>query len=171
MTTADVRTAVAAPATHAPRTPRPAGPLSPRPRLRVVPPPRARVTRGPFALLAAGLLAAGLLGLLLLNTALGQGAFRVDALERRAAVLAEKEQALEQEVARQAAPGRLARRASALGMVPSENPAFIRAADGAVLGVPEPGKPAPEPVETRPVPATGGARADGSADNSAVTAR
>jgi hypothetical protein len=37
--------------------------------------------------------------------------------------------------------------------------------------VPEPGKPAPEPVETRPVPATGGARADGSADNSAVTAR
>ena len=46
-------------------------------------------------------------------------------------MLADQEQALEQEVAEAASPSRLAERAEALGMVRSENPAFIRLSDGA----------------------------------------
>jgi hypothetical protein len=75
----------------------------------------------------------------------------LERLQASSALLADQEQALEQSLARQAAPGRLAGRASALGMVPSENPAFIRLSDGRVLGKPKAGV-APPPPPPAPSP-------------------
>jgi hypothetical protein len=103
-------------------------------------------------------LSLGLGALLLLNTLLAQGSFALHSLEAQVSELADREQALRQKVAELAAPGRLERRARALGMVPSANPAFLRARDGKVLGVPMPATgPAPvvgstttEPDEAAP---------------------
>jgi cell division protein FtsB len=133
---------------HAPRhgtLAPPAAAPAPAPRLRVVPVPRRRAPRLPFALLVAALLTGGLLCLLLLNTALAQGAFVTDRLETRSEALADREEALSQELAQLESPSSLAQRAAALGMVPSGAPVFIRAADGAVLGVPEPAQAPPAP--------------------------
>jgi hypothetical protein len=108
------------------------------------------------------LLTGGLAGLLYLHTALAEDSFRLHDLMTRSAVLADREQALEQQVALEASPRRLAAKAEALGMVRSVNPAFIRLADGKVLGRPKPGvapPPKPEPsAEATPSPgATSGA--------------
>ena len=108
-------------------------------RLAVVAPTPARAPRAPFVMLLGALLTAGLAGLLFLHTALAEGSFRLHDLQNRSATLADREQALEQEVARVASPRRLAARAEALGMVRSVNPAFIRLSDGRVLGRPRPG--------------------------------
>lgn len=124
--------------------------------LRLVPAPRRRgAARAPFAVVVLGLLAGGLVGLLLLNTILAQGAFTVSDLKQRAAALTDQEQALLQVVAVEQSPQRLAARAIALGMVPSTNPAFIRLSNGAVLGVPTPGKASkqmPGPLNLPPAP-------------------
>ena len=79
---------------------------------------------------------AGLGLLLLLNTLLAQGSFAVDDLDRQITVLSDREQAMQQKVATLAAPQRLARQASELGMVSSVNPAFLRMPDGRILGDP-----------------------------------
>ena len=131
---------------------RAARPTSPRPRLTVVPPVRAPIPRAPFVLLVSGLLTAGLIGLLFLHTAIAEDSFRVHDLTARSVVLADRAQALEQEIALAAAPQRLALRAEALGMVRSENPVFIRTSDGRILGKPKPGS-AP-PVKVTRAPAT-----------------
>lgn len=118
-----------------------------RPPLRAVPAPRrAGAPRAPFVILLVALLGGGLLALLLINTALAQGAFVISDLSKSSATLTDQEQALELEVATASAPENLARKASSLGMVPSTNPVFIRLRDGAILGAPAPGvKPTPEP--------------------------
>jgi hypothetical protein len=82
------------------------------------------------------LLVAGLGLLLLLNTLLAQGSFVVHDLDRQITALSDREQALQQKVATLAAPQRLARQASNLGMVAIVNPAFLRMPDGRVLGDP-----------------------------------
>ena len=92
------------------------------------------------------LLTAGLAGLLFLHTALAEDSFRLHDLKVRSAVLTDREQALEQEVALEASPRRLAARAEAMGMVRSENPAFIRLSDGRVLGRPKAGVAPPPPT-------------------------
>jgi len=136
------------------RTAAPApAPPSPRERhLTIVPPRRWRAPRAPFVLLVITLLVGGLVTLLLLNTALAQGAFVIHDLESQSAQLADREQALQQEVALEASPARLAKRARQLGMVPSENPVFLRTSDGRVLGVPQPATAPPRPVDHRPRP-------------------
>jgi hypothetical protein len=116
----------------------------------VVPPPVARPGRTPFVLLVCALLGTGLLTLLLLNTVLAQNAFLLHDLQRQAQRLADREATLQQEVAEEASPQRLADRARAQGMVPSENPAFLRAADGAIVGLPKAGRPAPAAPRVRP---------------------
>jgi hypothetical protein len=125
-------------------TPGPARPPSARPglrpRLSVVPPLRGPAPRAPFVLLVGGLLCFGLVALLFLHTAIAEDSFRLHDLTARSTVLADREQALDQEIADVAAPARLAARATALGMVPSENPAFIRLSDGRILGHPQPGR-------------------------------
>jgi hypothetical protein len=132
-------------------TPRPAPARS---RLALVPPMTADAPRAPFVMLVAGLLVAGLVGLLFLHTQLAEDSFRLHDLQVRAAVLDDKEQALEQRIAFLAAPSRLAAQAHALGMVRSENPAFIRLSDGRILGKPKAGV-APPPVVPTAVPSGG----------------
>jgi hypothetical protein len=130
--------------------PRPGSrPRTPR-GLRLVPPVRRPAPRAPFVVLLGSLLAAGLGGLLYLHTALAEDSFRLHDLMTRSAVLADREQALEQEVALEASPTRLAERAEALGMVRSPNPAFIRLSDGAILGKPKPGVAPPPPPAPSP---------------------
>jgi hypothetical protein len=126
-----------------------ARPTPVRPRLTVVPPLRAPAPKAPFVLLVGALLTAGLGGLLFLHTAIAEDSFRLHDLTTRSAVLTDRQQALEQEIAALAAPQRLASRARALGMVRSENPAFIRTADGRILGKPKAGVvPPPKPKPT-----------------------
>lgn len=120
--------------------------------VRLVSAPRPSPPRAPFVGLVFCLLVAGLGGLLLLNTLLAQGSFTVTALDQRVTALSDREQALEQKLAKLAAPARLAQQAAELGMVPVVNPAFLRIRDGRVLGEPIPArdKPAPQPVATVP---------------------
>ena len=134
---------------HAPASrPQPSRPTV-RPRLTVVPPLRAPVPKAPFVLLVGALLTAGLGGLLFLHTAIAEDSFRLHDLTARSTVLTDREQALEQEIAALAAPQRLAARAKKLGMVRSENPAFIRTSDGRILGKPKAGvAPPPKPTTT-----------------------
>lgn len=121
---------------------RPARP--PRPTLRVVRPPAVERGRTVFAVACLLMLMAGLLSLLLINTALAQGSFTLHDLQARSDVLSDREQALRQDIDVQAAPERLAARARALGMVPSQSPAFLRLSDGRLLGV---AAPAPRPKQ------------------------
>ena len=111
-----------------------------RPELRVLPAQPFRAPRGPFALVVGAVLTLGLLVVLALNTVVAQDAFAVSALQQRSAVLADREQALTQEVSAAESPQRLEQRAAALGMVPSVNPVFLRLSDGKVLGDPVAGK-------------------------------
>lgn len=130
----------AEPASRLPAPRRAPSTAPPRPLTVVTSPglPVLRPARTPFVGLVVVLIVAGLMALLTLNTALQQASFTVGRLERQAAALLDHEQALAQQVAVEEAPHRLAQRAAALGMVPSETPAFIRTADGTVVGVPTP---------------------------------
>ncbi len=141
----------------APRPGRTARPM--RPRLTVVPPLRAPAPRAPFVLLVGGLLIAGLASLLFLHTSIAEDSFRLHDLSVRSAALADRQQALEQQIAAAAAPQRLAARAAALGMVRSENPVFIRISDGRILGKPKAGVAPPPPATATPKPSNGPAGA------------
>jgi hypothetical protein len=93
------------------------------------------------------LLSLGLGALLLLNTLLAQGSFTLHTLNAQLTELTDREQALQQRASELAAPQRLARHANALGMVPSQNPAFLREEDGKVLGEPVPAVAPVTPAE------------------------
>lgn len=101
--------------------------------------------RLPFLLLVAGLLGGSLVALLLLNTFSAQDSFRLNALQQRSATLADTEQSLALAVAQEDAPGTLAAKAAALGMVPGGAPLFLKLPSGQVLGV---AAPAPRPTPT-----------------------
>jgi hypothetical protein len=139
--------------------PSPARPVAPaagrapgqsRKPLRLVPPLRTGAPRAPFVVLLGTLLTGGLAGLLFLHTALAEDSFRLHDLKVRSALLTDREQALEQQVALEASPRRLAAKAEGLGMVRSENPAFIRLSDGKVLGKPRAGVAPPPPPAPSP---------------------
>lgn len=115
---------------------------------------RQRVGTSVFVALMGALLLVGLLVMLLVNTSLAQGAFRVSELSRQAAELSQQEQQLAGALAAEANPARLEQRARALGMVPQDVPAFLRLSDGTILGTPTPQR-APEIVPVLPVPGTG----------------
>jgi len=106
--------------------------------------------RTPFVLLVVLLLGGGLIGLLVLNSALSEGAFQQDDLQRETKNLTDEEQALQRDVDAYSAPDALQRRARELGMVPGGDPAFLNP-DGTVKG--EPGAAAQSsasPVVLRP---------------------
>jgi hypothetical protein len=117
----------------------------PRPALRVVAAPAPDRARTAFVALCLLLLGGGLLTLLLVNTAMANGSFRLHDLQATSDQLTDRQEALRQDIAVQAAPERLAARARALGMVPSGSAAFLRLSDGRVLGVAKaaPAPPAP----------------------------
>ena len=171
------------------RVPRFAEAAVERARLTVVPPRRSlgrtQAARTPFAVLVLAMLAAGVVGLLMFNTHMQQSSFAATELQDRVNVLTAKEQSLNLELDELRNPQRLAAEAKALGMVAPAQPAFIRLADGRVLGVPAPATvgdavrinplPAPKPaaikrrtiiVEVDPLAPGSGTRA-GSASTSA----
>ena len=139
---------------------RPAGPDAvPRTPLALVPVPRTVPPLAPYVTVVLGLLGAGLLALLLLNTVLGQDAFRLYDLQSSTRTLTQDEQVLRQEVDRLQSPGRLAEAARGLGMVPAPAPVFLRLSDGAVLGTPAPAPtPPPAPASVAPVAPVAAAR-------------
>ncbi|MFG2948669.1 septum formation initiator family protein [Streptomyces adustus] len=102
---------------------------------RLFPAGRARAARTPFVLLVVLLLGGGLIGLLVLNSALSEGSFRLDDLKTDTKNLTDEEQALQRDVDSYSAPDALQRRARELGMVPGGDPAFLDR-NGTVKGVP-----------------------------------
>jgi hypothetical protein len=107
--------------------------------------------RTPFVLLVVALLGGGLIGLLVLNSALSEGSFQLDDLQRQTKNLTDEEQALQRDVDAYSAPDALQRRARELGMVPGGDPAFLNPG-GSVKGVPSaaPQQPAASPAAQRP---------------------
>ncbi|MET8826708.1 septum formation initiator family protein [Streptomyces sp. NPDC004610] len=106
---------------------------------------QAHAARTPFVLLVVVLLGGGLIGLLVLNSALSEGSFRLADLQRDTKALTDEQQALQRDIDAYSAPQALQRRARELGMVPGGDPAFL-GADGKVRGVPS---PAAEPASAR----------------------
>lgn len=130
-------------------SPRPVPPRTTRtaaPPLRVVAPPEAHAGRGPFLLLILIVLSGGLAALLGFNTALAQGSFTASKLQQQATALDDRTQVLEEEIARAAAPERLAKAARGIGMVPAPGVAFVGLADGTVTGGAVPAPAAPKPL-------------------------
>ncbi|NHC12303.1 FtsB/FtsL family cell division protein [Motilibacter deserti] len=118
---------------------------------------QGRSPRAPFVLLVLALLAGGLATMLLLNTVLAQGAFVRADLEKRSAELADREQALTQQLARLASPERLAKEADKLGLVPS-CPAFLSIAQRKTLGQECTADATPKPAAPGPSAAAGAAQ-------------
>ncbi|MGY5007652.1 septum formation initiator family protein [Streptomyces sp. 900105755] len=149
---------------------------------RLFPAGRARqAARTPFVLLVVLLLGGGLIGLLVLNSALSEGSFKLDDLQKQTKNLTDEEQALQRDIDAYSAPDALQRRAHELGMVPGGDPVFL-GPDGTVKGVPSPAAlrqttvpPAPEALGTQsagaaaPTP-TGSATATAPAASAPVTA-
>jgi hypothetical protein len=140
-------------------------------RLRVVPAPGFHAPRTPFVIVVVAILSAGLVGLLLLNTALAQGSFRVHDLQRKTAALQDREQQLQIAVDAANNPARLAAAARHLGLVAAQDPGFLRLSDGRVLGEPQAAtappkkKPAATPV---PSPVVSGQASPQAAANPAA---
>ncbi|PKW07257.1 hypothetical protein SAMN05428944_5677 [Streptomyces sp. 1222.5] len=120
---------------------------------RLFPAGRARAARAPFVLLVVLLLGGGLIGLLVLNSALSEGSFRLADLQRRTKNLTDAEQALQRDIDAYSSPDALQRRARALGMIPGGDPAFLDP-DGRVRGVPSPAAPEPAALTGPGAPAT-----------------
>ncbi|MFC8204325.1 MULTISPECIES: FtsB family cell division protein [Streptomyces] len=125
---------------------------------RLMPSGPSTAARTPFVLLVVLLLAGGLISLLLLNSALNEGSFRLSKLKRETTELTDEQQALQRDVDSYSEPDALERRARELGMVPGGSPAFLNP-DGTVSGVPErataqPSTPTalPAPEASAPVP-------------------
>ncbi|MGW2837184.1 septum formation initiator [Streptomyces sp. NPDC001493] len=116
---------------------------------RLMPSGPSNAARTPFMLLVVVLLGGGLISLLLLNSALNEGSFRLSELRRQTTDLTDEEQALQRDVDGYSQPDALERRARELGMVPGGSPAFLNP-DGTVRGVPAEvtADPDPEPAPT-----------------------
>ncbi|MFI6656313.1 septum formation initiator family protein [Streptomyces sp. NPDC050523] len=96
---------------------------------------RGQAARTPFVLLVVLLLGGGLIGLLVLNSAVSEGSFKQDDLQKDTKSLTDEEQALQRDIDSYSAPEALQRRAHELGMVPGGDPAFLNP-NGTVKGVP-----------------------------------
>jgi len=109
------------------------------------------MSNGMFAMAALAVMSIGLLSLLVLNTALAKGSFRAHELRVQKADLAQQEQLLRTQIENASSPVTLYRRATDLGMVESVTPAFIRLADGKILGVPYAAGTTMDPVTGQPI--------------------
>src|SRR3954453_2125991 len=144
----------AAPAARARRTEGLTRAVLGRPGLSLVPTP-TRARRAPFVALILGILLLGLIGLLLLNTASAQDAFRLHRLQLSAANVNDQRQEVSEAVNQLPGPAGLAAEPQELGMVPIETPTFwkpgdplppgARVLDGIVV-VPAAGSAAPPPA-------------------------
>ena len=113
-------------------------------------------------ILVTGLLVGGLCLLLALNTAAAANELTRHNLAVRDDGVAAQVQQLTNDVAASAAPGALGRAASALGMVPAGNPAFLQVGPNGtvrVLGSPQPAPAAPVPATVPAQPTAAAAAA------------
>ncbi|MFB7915044.1 septum formation initiator family protein [Streptomyces sp. NPDC056061] len=115
---------------------------------RLMPSGPSTAARTPFVLLVVLLLGGGLITLLLLNSALSEGSFRLSELKKRTTELTDEQQALQHDVDGFSKPDALERRARELGMVPGGSPAFL-GPDGKVRGVPDEASAEPTPAPPR----------------------
>ncbi|MEE1793202.1 septum formation initiator [Streptomyces sp. BE308] len=139
---------------------------------RLMPSGPTNAARTPFVLLVVLLLGGGLIGLLLLNSALNEGSFRLSELKKETTELTDEQQALQRDVDGYSQPDALERRARELGMVPGGSPAFLDP-DGTVRGVPaevttEP-SPTPEPEPETSEPTVPAAPSDGTSPGATPT--
>ncbi|MFE2936994.1 MULTISPECIES: septum formation initiator family protein [unclassified Streptomyces] len=141
---------------------RPAGQLKGRAArlVRLMPAGPSNAARTPFVLLVVVLLGGGLITLLVLNSALNEGSFRLSELKKRTTELTDEQQALQRDVDNFSEPDALERRARELGMVPGGSPAFLNP-DGTVRGVPAEttAEPVPPPQPKTSAPAASPASA------------
>jgi Tfp pilus assembly protein PilN len=115
-------------------SPTPARQTRQSPRLRLVQAPDQARSRVPFVLLCIGILAVALLGTLLLNTAMNNGSYEAQRLQREIAQQAERGSQLQAQIDALTSPQALAQRATALGMVQDTTPGILRLADGTIVG-------------------------------------
>lgn len=100
----------------------------------------------PFVLFVLGLLGGGLICLLVINTVLASGAYRINTLQHAETARQQQVQVLEQQVAAASAPSVIASRARQLGMASPPLTRFLNVRTGRIIGQPtsEPGVlPAP----------------------------
>ncbi|MFJ3591650.1 cell division protein FtsL [Streptomyces sp. NPDC090231] len=133
----------------------------------------SNAARTPFVLLVVLLLGGGLITLLVLNSALNEGSFRLSELKKRTTDLTDEQQALQHDVDSSAEPDALARRARELGMVPGGSPVFL-GPDGKIRGVPsaatsEPAPAPPQKTTAPPQPPASAATTPGSPASGAST--
>jgi len=118
---------------------RPSGSRAPRRTpnrpLRLVEPPATTPGRLAFVVLIGAVLGGGLVVLLLLHTLAAQDAFTLHRLQHQAATLNDAEQELTVANQQAAAPSALARRARALGMVPTGPMTIEHRRNGRLVGV------------------------------------
>jgi hypothetical protein len=108
-------------------------------------------SRAPFLVLVLALAIGGLIGLVLLNTAVNENAFRLHDLDTKQASLDKQEQQLEQALDNRSSPAELAAQAKKMGLVPAGDPAFVVLPDGKVVGTPEPATaPSSPPAASAP---------------------
>ncbi|MFJ9816231.1 septum formation initiator family protein [Streptomyces sp. NPDC101151] len=138
--------------------------------VRLFPAGRARAARAPFVLLVVLLLGGGLIGLLVLNSALSEGSFKLDDLQKRTKGLTDEEQALQRDIDAYSSPDALQRRARELGMVPGGDPAFL-GSDGGIKGVPNVASPEPASLTAPVAPETVAPAAGPSATPSVASAQ
>jgi hypothetical protein len=106
----------------------------------------AASSRAPFIALVLILAIGGLIGLVLLNTAVNENAFRLHDLDTRQEKLDEEEQRLQQALENQEAPEKLDERARKMGLGPAGDPGFVVLPEGKVVGTPVPATPPPSPT-------------------------
>lgn len=98
---------------------------------------RAR-PRAVYAIIAVSTLLAIVVAQVLLSILVSQGAYQVEHLQTRQAVLQRSYQSAKESLAKVSSPQSLAANATALGMVANPNLVYLRLSDGAVLGSPAP---------------------------------
>ena len=100
-------------------------------------------SRTRFVFLVVALLGGGLLCLLMVNTILATGAFRITALQEGNVALTQRVQTLQAQIAAEEAPSALARRAQALGMVAPPLAHYLDLRTGKIVSQPRqvPGVP------------------------------
>lgn len=102
--------------------------------LRPVAPQVAPLRQLPFLLVLAGVLGLGMVGLLVLNTTVQNQSFELSDKRSTATRLGYVEAGLQHELDQVSSPRSLALKATALGMRPNAQPAFLVLPDGTVVG-------------------------------------
>lgn len=107
---------------------------APRPRLAVLSRPETTRSPLPFALLITVIVLATLATMLVLNIEMSSTSYELTRLQARSQALTEEEQALAERNEQLGTPQELDRRAREIGMVGTDDPAYIDLATGTVIG-------------------------------------